>query len=528
MPDKIPYTSVMTLFATLSHSSLSSWNKVFLAHGHNARTIDVPNADPKSLGVIETVDLPGRDLTERIKNRLNEAGVIKLRKNAVIAFEDIFGASPGYWKRRFPGGWENENLCDLMQDPLIEAVDTFARRKHGQNLISISWHFDEKSPHAHVVSVPLSTRLHKTRGRKRNDGFERPPVMKTTLAASELRKGGKRALEREHDDWSRAVAHLGLKRGRRGSELTPEEVRERRLRDRQASRQGEEAAKLRRQLESHNEAARRAAEQARLWEHEARESLARAEAGANELTRRKILEGEAKAAEIEKIQRQRGYEEGLNEGRSDGLKAVKAESDEIRAKARAEGFDEGWEEALSNAVDETDRMRAKARQEAEANASQIQADAQARQEKAEAALKRAERRQGELAEVERKLSELSNRLDEQKSLQSTVALRQAAKEHELKTKIDKVRDIHGKLVREFRKIQDVQSKIAQAPPHVKEWIEPRTRQAIRDSKKVLQQTRDVVASSDTSRPPKSTANTDSVDPQTLLRAQKGRNGWGRG
>ncbi|MDE1918942.1 MAG: hypothetical protein KGH96_23085, partial [Sphingomonadales bacterium] len=111
-----------------------------------------------------------------------------------------------------------------------------------ENVVSITWHLDEKTPHAHVVSMPIVTREHKRRGRKRKDQTEAAPVTKTTLAADQLRGGSKYALEKEHDEWAAFVSHLGLKRGQRGSQLSAEELRDRRLRDRQASLAGERRA----------------------------------------------------------------------------------------------------------------------------------------------------------------------------------------------------------------------------------------------------------------------------------------------
>lgn len=230
------------MYATLSQSKITSWEQVAAANGHNARTIEVPNARADGHGPIEVVERPGANLTERLRHRLDEAGVTKPRKNAVLAFEDVFGASPGYWAKQFPEGWQNASVEDLMADPLVRAVGDFAKAKHGDNLLSVTWHLDEKSPHAHVVSVPLVTREHKRRGRKRKDGTEAPPITKTTLAADQLRGGSKYALEQQHDEWAAFVAHLGLVRGRRGSELSSEERRDRRLRDPQASLEGERRA----------------------------------------------------------------------------------------------------------------------------------------------------------------------------------------------------------------------------------------------------------------------------------------------
>jgi len=232
----------MAMFATLAQSKLTSWEQIAAANGHNARTIEVPNARADGHPPIEVVDRPGANLTERMRNRLEEAGVTKIRKNAVLAFEDIFGASPSYWAKQFPGGWQNASVEELMADPLVRAVEEFARKKHGDNLVSITWHLDEKSPHAHVVAIPLVTREHKQRGRKRKDGTVPAPVMKTTLAAEQLRGGSKYTLEQQHDEWAAFVVHLGLVRGRRGSELSPEDQRDRRLRDPQASLEGEKRA----------------------------------------------------------------------------------------------------------------------------------------------------------------------------------------------------------------------------------------------------------------------------------------------
>lgn len=233
----------MAMFATLSHGKLTSWEQVAAANGHNGRTIEVPNARADGHPPVEVIERPGNDLTERMRGRLAEAGIKKPRANAVLGFEDIYGASPGYWAERYPDGWQAVPVAELMQDPLVRAVTDFAQQKYGaDNVVSITWHLDEKTPHAHVVSMPIVTREHARRGRKRKDGTVPAPVLKTTLAADQLRGGSKFALEKEHDEWAAFVAHLGLKRGRRGSELSAEERRDRRLRDPQASLEGERRA----------------------------------------------------------------------------------------------------------------------------------------------------------------------------------------------------------------------------------------------------------------------------------------------
>jgi hypothetical protein len=79
-----------------------------------------------------------------------------------------------------------------------------------------------------VVALPLVYREHAKRGRKPKDGTVAPKVGRWSLAVSELRGGSRYALEEHHDAYASAVAHLGLKRGIRGSDQTPAQNKGRR------------------------------------------------------------------------------------------------------------------------------------------------------------------------------------------------------------------------------------------------------------------------------------------------------------
>ena len=252
----------MSMYCTLSHRKIRGWGHLRLVEQHNDREIDTPAREEGRPMPIEQLAGDG-DMVDRTRALLTAKGVPhKLRKNTVLAYEDVYGASPGYWEARYPDGWKNVPVEEIERDPLAVALMAHVRRKYGDKLVSVRLHPDEKTPHWHVVSVPLVTRLHKQRGRRRKDGVVPEPVEKTTLYAShETERGGAgRRLEIEHDEWAKATAHLGLVRGARGSDLTEEERRDRRLRDRQASRQGEERARVRREEASRVEAAQKLVE----------------------------------------------------------------------------------------------------------------------------------------------------------------------------------------------------------------------------------------------------------------------------
>jgi hypothetical protein len=247
----------MSMYCTLSHRKIHGWGHMRLVEQHNGREIDTPAREEDRPMPIEQLAGDG-DMVDRTRALLTAKGVPhKLRKNTVLAYEDVYGASPGYWDARYPEGWKNVPVEVLERDPLAVALMQHVKLKYGEKLVSVRLHLDEKNPHWHVVSIPLVTGLHKQRGRKRKDGVVPPPIEKTTLYAShETERGGSgRRLEIEHDEWAESTKHLGLVRGARGSDLTAEEKRDRRLRDRQASRQGEDRARVRKEERDRAEAA---------------------------------------------------------------------------------------------------------------------------------------------------------------------------------------------------------------------------------------------------------------------------------
>jgi len=92
----------------------------------------------------------GQTLKEAIGNRL-QAHNIKPRKNAVVALEYVVGlvGTP----QEIQDAYTNYSAETFLKNHLAE---NFVGEKHGlKNVVSISLHFDETTPHAHIVVVPL-------------------------------------------------------------------------------------------------------------------------------------------------------------------------------------------------------------------------------------------------------------------------------------------------------------------------------------------------------------------------------------
>jgi hypothetical protein len=517
------------MFATLSHGKLTSWEQVVAANGHNGRTIEVPNARSDGHPPVEMIERPGSDLTERMRGRLAEVGIKKPRANAVLGFEDIFGASPGYWAERYPDGWQAVPVAELMQDPLVLAVTDFAQQKHGKdNVVSITWHLDEKTPHAHVVSLPLVTREHKRRGRKRKDGSVPEPVLKTTLAADQVRGGSKYALEKEHDEWAAFVAHLGLKRGRRGSELSAEEQRDRRLRDPQASLEGEKRAAER--MTAIQQSAQAMVQLIDMGKKD-RDGLieeGRAQAAAKLASAKAEAEQIRGAALVEAAQARAATDQRASElaqrERALVIEKARAETliqqDRAQAAAKLAGADVDAERIRKAALAEAAEVKAKEDQRTEELDRRERALAQ--RTAADQARITDDRRQLEVAIAKiRATSAAEKRVIEEKTRNLDI---REAKLADKETRVDRLLAELDPLI---DRVRSVLERVKDAPAEIRRWFEPVTKLATPISS-VLQQAAALEKDKDLARVkskgPRQSATEDDLHIQAAYAAQKGGKG----
>lgn len=150
---------------------------------HNLRSAETPNADSKKdnivrgPGTVAEVTSAWRDATEGLK----------IRKNAVLAVEYVLTASPDFFK----------TATKDERKKWAERSFKFVEDKHGAScVLSAVLHFDEKSPHWHILVVPKDKK-----GKLNARAFF----------------NGREAMSKIQDDYHAQVAGLGLDRGLKGS-----------------------------------------------------------------------------------------------------------------------------------------------------------------------------------------------------------------------------------------------------------------------------------------------------------------------
>jgi hypothetical protein len=118
-------------------AKLKGWTDVRMSLQHNTRERMPPNADPKWSG--DNYNYGGD--TEDTMSRMDEIMPDKIRENAVYAVEVLMTASPD-----FSGNWKQ----------YLKACDEWAQGIFGKsNLMHINHHFDESTPHTHIVFTPV-------------------------------------------------------------------------------------------------------------------------------------------------------------------------------------------------------------------------------------------------------------------------------------------------------------------------------------------------------------------------------------
>jgi len=102
------------------------------------------NIDPSRSHLNEEWIAGGKaSFTEAIGEKLEGLAV---RKNAVLALEYVLGASPEFFGRS-PDNAKGYLAC----------CEQFVKDKHGEeNIVAVNRHFDEKTPHVHMLVVPVT------------------------------------------------------------------------------------------------------------------------------------------------------------------------------------------------------------------------------------------------------------------------------------------------------------------------------------------------------------------------------------
>lgn len=159
---------------------------------HNYRLAEVPNADPERKHLNqEYLNNGGKNIWTLANERIERAGIKGVRKDAVRGMEFLITASPDAFQRDDAGQIKG----DYRNSTWVADNLKFLSEKYGANLVALTLHQDEKTPHIHAIVVPITA-----------DG---------RLSAKEL--FNPKSLRSLQTDYAKAMSPHNLERGIEGS-----------------------------------------------------------------------------------------------------------------------------------------------------------------------------------------------------------------------------------------------------------------------------------------------------------------------
>lgn len=216
------------MYAILRVQKHNSVGGVARAGGHKDRERETPNADPTRTHTNETEGAQSSaELIAAVQARVDLATVKATGTDKpVIAVEYMITASPEFFK---------DARKDTV-DAYFNRAKEWLKEKHGaDNVISITRHNDEKTPHLSAFVVPLVEHKESTRKRSVIVGktAEGKPIRETktystpasiNLSAKHFFGDAKALSEMQTDFHSRVAVQFGLERGIKGSRATHQTV----------------------------------------------------------------------------------------------------------------------------------------------------------------------------------------------------------------------------------------------------------------------------------------------------------------
>lgn len=166
---------------------------------HIFRERHTPNADSSKPAPVLIYGF--KDAQSAVESHLSNLGITP-RLNAVKALDVLLTASPGYFRDegQGPGEWNAEKL-----DRWTASQVEYIRQRFGSdNVVQMTLHLDEATPHIHAIVVPI------TQDRR--------------LSARDV-VGNRHKLRDLQTDYAKAMQPLGLERGVEGSRATHQTVK---------------------------------------------------------------------------------------------------------------------------------------------------------------------------------------------------------------------------------------------------------------------------------------------------------------
>jgi hypothetical protein len=171
-------------------------NEIADCEKHNRR-LYAPDKMPSNIKVdkieqnFEWIDGDKPTFKQAIYDKLKG---IKVRKNAVVALEFIVSASPEFFKNEY-----------YSASGFLSECEKFLGRRYGwDNMVATNQHFDEQTPHVHILIVPI---VEKTRRWKNRSG-EGETNKERRLCARDL-TGDRFKLRQLQDDFHKFIIPYG-------------------------------------------------------------------------------------------------------------------------------------------------------------------------------------------------------------------------------------------------------------------------------------------------------------------------------
>jgi hypothetical protein len=194
-------------FAIVRTAKLKSAGNIGGLNSHMTRTMDVPNADP-DLVRYNSRPIGSTDLNADVQARLREAGITKTRKGAVLAVEHLMTASPEHFGSHVKLNEQGDKWLWLHTErwkAFEKASIEWLQERYGEkNLVNVTVHKDETTPHLHAVIVPIDSK-----GKLNCRDF----------------LGGREKLRDLQTSFAEKVKPQGLERGIEGSKAQHQEVK---------------------------------------------------------------------------------------------------------------------------------------------------------------------------------------------------------------------------------------------------------------------------------------------------------------
>jgi hypothetical protein len=160
---------------------------------HNSRELEVPNAD-QARAVNNRLIVGSADLLADVERRINEAGVQPRNSTTVRAVEHILTTSPEWWQTA-----NKEQKTQWYHRSTKWLLDRYGR----ENIVHLSLHQDETTPHLHAVTVP---------------------IVEGKLNAKAI-YGDRSKMREMQTSYAQVLADLGLERGVEGSRAQHQPLR---------------------------------------------------------------------------------------------------------------------------------------------------------------------------------------------------------------------------------------------------------------------------------------------------------------